>query len=207
MAIFLTVLAVFLMLVGSEFWWRRHITNSEFSRKSVHITIGSFVACWPLYLTWNEIRVLSLCFLVVVGISKYFHVFRAIHSVQRPTLGELYFALAAGAVTFVTDNKWIYLAALLQMSLAAGFAAVLGVRYGRQSYLVFSHRKSMVGTLTFFITSLVILIAYGHLAAVHLSVPFIIGAAALAAVIENLGVAGVDNLLVPVVIAWLLVRY
>lgn len=202
----LTVLAVFLILVASEFWWRRHITHSEFSRKSVHITVGSFVAFWPFYLSWEQIRFLSLGFLIVVGISKYFRLFRAIHSVQRPTMGELYFALAAGAVTFMTQNKWIYMAALLQMSLADGFAAVMGVRYGKQSYLVFSHRKSLVGTLTFFVTSLAVLVGYSYAASVGLSVAFILGTAALAAVIENLGVAGIDNLLVPVAVAWLLVK-
>jgi phytol kinase len=207
MALILTVLFVFVVLLGSEWWWRKRISHSEFSRKFVHITIGSFVAFWPFFLSWNEIRLLSLGFLVVIGLSKYFHVFRAIHSVQRPTLGELYFALAVGLLTFVTQNEWIYMAALLQMSLADGFAAVMGVRFGRQSYLMFSHRKTMVGSLTFFVVSLGILIVYGQLADVHLSPVFIAGAAALAALIENFGVAGLDNLLVPLVITLLLVNY
>ena len=206
MALILTVLAVFIILLGSEWWWRKRITHSEFSRKFVHITVGSFVAFWPFFLSWNEIRLLSLSFLIIIGISKYLHVFKAIHSVQRPTLGELYFALAVGLLTYVTQNEWIYMAALLQMSLADGFAAVMGVRFGKQSYLMFSHRKTLVGSLTFFVTSLLILVAYGHFADVHLSTMFIIAAAALAAVIENFAVAGLDNLLVPLVIAVLLTR-
>lgn len=203
----LTVLAVFLFLLASEFWWRRHIKHSEFSRKAVHITVGSFVALWPFYLDWNQIRLLSVGFLVVVGISKYFRLFRAIHSVQRPTMGELYFALAAGAVTYMTHNKWIYMTSLLQMSLADGFAAVMGVRYGRQSYLVFGHRKSLIGTVTFFVTSWLILAAYTLLTPAHLGPVFMVGAAALAAIVENLAVAGLDNLLVPVMVAWLLVSH
>lgn len=206
MALTLTILAVFLVLLGSELWWRKHIMHSEFSRKFVHITVGSFVAFWPFFLSWNQIRLLSLGFLVVVGVSKYLRLFRAIHSVQRPTWGELYFALAVGLVTLVTHNKWIYMAALLQMSMADGFAAVMGVRFGKP-YLVFAHRKSMIGSLTFFAVSLAILIAYAQLATVHLSPVFIVTAAALAAVIENFAVAGLDNLLVPLVIALLLVRY
>ncbi|MGH7488867.1 MAG: hypothetical protein ACREMY_25190 [bacterium] len=203
----ITVLAVFVVLLASEFWWRRHVKHSEFSRKSVHITVGSFVAFWPFYLDWNQIRLLSVGFLVVVGISKYFRLFRAIHSVQRPTMGELYFALAAGAVTYLTHDHWIYMTALLQMSLADGFAAVMGVRYGKQSYLVFGHRKSLVGSVTFFLTSLAILVGYTLLTPAHLGPVFMVGAAALAAIAENLAVAGVDNLLVPVLIAWLLITH
>lgn len=203
----LTVLGVFLFLLASEFWWRKHIPHSEFSRKSVHIAVGSFVAFWPFYLSWNQIRLLSLAFLIVVGISKYFRLFRAIHSVQRPTMGELYFALAAGAVTYVTHDKWIYMAALLQMSLADGFAAVTGVRYGKQSYLVFGHRKSFVGSVTFFITSLLILVAYTLVSPMHLGFVFMVGAAALAAIVENLAVSGLDNLLIPALIAGLLATH
>ncbi len=202
----LAVLAVLLILIGSEIWWRRHITHGEFSRKFVHITVGSFVAFWPFFLTWNQIRLLSIAFLVVVGVSKYLKLFKAIHSVQRPTMGELYFALAVGALTLITQDKWIYMASLLQMSLADGFAAVMGVRYGRQSYLVFSHRKSVVGTLTFFVTAFVILFAYTLAAGVHLKPAFMVEAAALAAFIENMAVAGLDNLLVPVIIAFLLIN-
>jgi phytol kinase len=207
MNLLLTVLAVLLILLGSELWWRRRISHSEFSRKFVHITVGSFVAFWPFFLDWDQIKFLGAAFLVVVGVSKYLHIFRAIHSVQRPTLGELCFALAVGLVAIMTHDKWIYMAALLQMSLADGFAAVMGVRYGRQSYLVFSHRKSLVGTITFFVTSLAILAAYSHLASAHLGVVFMVGVAALAAIIENLAVAGLDNLFVPIIIAWLLIRY
>ncbi len=198
---------MFLILFGSELWWRKHITHGEFSRKFVHITVGSFVAFWPFFLTWNQIRLLSVGFLVVVGISKYFRLFRAIHSVQRPTMGELYFALAVGAVTIMTHDKWIYATALMQMSLADGFAAVMGVRFGRQSYLVFAHRKTLVGSLTFFATSLAILFAYTQLAVVHMGVAFMVSTAALAALMENLGVAGLDNLLVPVIIAAVLIKH
>lgn len=207
MALILTILAVFLVLLGSELWWQKHVTHSEFSRKFVHITVGSFVAFWPFFLGWNQIRLLSLGFVLVVGVSKYFHIFRAIHSVQRPTWGELYFALAVGLITFITHDEWIYMAALFQMSLADGFAAVMGVRYGKQSYLVFSHRKSVIGSLTFFAVSLAILFCYAQLAGVNLALGFMIGVAVTAAVIENLGVAGLDNLLVPLLVAVLLSRY
>lgn len=207
MALFLTILTIFIILLGSEWWWRRRVTHSEFSRKFVHITVGSFVAFWPFFLSWGQIRFLSLSFFVVVGVSKYFHLFRAIHSVQRPTMGELYFALAVGLTTFITHNEWVYMASLLQMSLADGFAAVVGVRFGRHPYLMFSHRKTVIGTLTFFVVSVAILTAYVSLSGVHLGTLFIAGSAALATAIENFGVGGLDNLLVPLVIALLLTNH
>lgn len=204
MALITVILVVAAILFINEWWWRRRESHSEWSRKFVHITVGSFVAFWPFFLGWDAIKWLSLSFVIVVGVSKYLDVFQAIHSVQRPTWGELYFALAVGLTTTVTHNKWVYMAALLQMSLADGLAAVMGVRYGKQSYLVFGHRKSWLGSLTFFIVSLGILIGYTQLADAAVGPALVVGAAALATVIENLGIRGLDNLLVPLLVAALL---
>jgi phytol kinase len=202
MTILLTVLAVLALILIGEFWWRKQRLHTEFTRKFVHITVGSFVAFWPFFLSWNEIRLLSVAFLVVVGVSKYFHLFRAIHSVQRPTLGELFFALAVGGITLITQDKWIYMTALLQMSLADGFAAVIGTRYGQRfRYIVFGHAKSLLGTLTFFIVSAIILVGFSRKSGIHLSSAFILDLSVAASLIENIGVAGLDNLLVPVLVA------
>lgn len=197
----LAVFAVFLIIIGSEIWWRQKQPHNEFSRKFVHITVGSFVAFWPFFLTWQQIQLLSIAFLVVVGVSKYFNLFQAIHSVQRPTHGELFFALAVGLVPFITHDKWIFMAAILQMGLADGMAAVIGERYGKQSYLVFGHRKSLAGSLTFYIFSLMIMVFYVYGSGVNLSPYVVVGVAAVATGIENLAVKGLDNLLLPVFIA------
>src|SRR5271165_3367094 len=130
MYIILTLLAVLTILLLNEVLWRKKTVHSEFSRKFVHVTVGSFVAFWPFYLTWSQIRLIGLAFLITVVASKVLNIFQAIHSVQRPTWGEAFFALSVILVTYITQNKWIYAAALLQMSLADGLAAVVGIRYG-----------------------------------------------------------------------------
>jgi phytol kinase len=203
MALVLTVIATFILLVANELWFRHHGTPGELSRKFVHITVGSFAAVWPFFLSWDQIRLLSVAFLIVVAASKYFGLFRALHSVQRPTWGEIFFAVVAGVLTLVTQSKGIFAAALLQMSLADGLAAVIGVRYGKRKYYVFGHTKSYEGTATFFIVSLLLLIGYstyGH----HLMPGSIAIIAAFAAIIENVGIRGSDNLLVPLAVAFLL---
>lgn len=198
----LAVAIVFILLCVSELWFRKHKSHSELSRKFVHITVGSFVAFWPFFLSWHQIQFLSLAFLVVVALSRYLHIFQAIHSVQRPTWGELAFAIAVGAVSLITHNKWIYMAALLQMSLADGLAAVIGTQYGkRHKYTVFGHAKSVIGTATFFVISLIILLAYQQLSGMTVPVTTILVLATSASLIENFGVRGLDNLLVPLLIA------
>lgn len=197
-----SVLFVFILLVISEVWWRKRKPHDEFSRKFIHIFVGSFAAFWPFYLSWGWIVGLSSAFIVVVSLSKYFEIFKSIHTVERPTWGEVYFALAVGVLTFVTHDPWIYAVALLHMSLADGLAAVAGVSWGKKTqYLVLGHTKSLVGSSMFFVVSVALLTGYGMLTAQPLQPSLIIGLAALATGIENVAGNGLDNLFIPVWIA------
>jgi len=202
MALTLSIIVVFLLLTGAELWWRRQQPHGEFSRKFVHITVGSFVAFWPFWLPLDDIKLLSLAFLVVVAASKYLHIFQAIHSVQRPTSGEFWFALVVGLLALIHHQPRIYTAALLEMSLADGLAAVIGTRWGNsRRYTVFGSPKTVVGTITFFVVSCAILSYYAAISGA-LSPMILIAPIALAAtILENLAVRGLDNLAVPLFVA------
>ena len=202
MALTLSVIVVFILLVGSELWWRRQQPHGEFSRKFIHITVGSFVAFWPYWLPLNDIKLLSLAFLLVVAASKYLHIFQAIHSVQRPTSGEFWFALVVGLLAMLHSNPRIYAAALLQMSLADGFAAVVGTRWGNaRRYSVFGSPKTVVGTLTFFVVSCLILARYAAISGALSPAILIVPIALAATIMENFAVRGLDNLVVPLFVA------
>lgn len=199
----LSVIFILILLVASELWWRMQEVHGEFSRKFVHITVGSFVAFWPYFLTSKQIMLLSVAFLVSVAVSKYFRIFQAIHSVQRPTLGEFWFALVVGMLAFISNHPHVYTAALLVMALADGLAAVVGTRFGQgQRYAVFGSPKSVVGTSVFLATTCLIL--YGYVAATPgaMALTLILPIAAGATILENVAVfRGLDNLVVPLFIA------
>ncbi|HWT55441.1 MAG TPA: hypothetical protein VN031_00220 [Candidatus Microsaccharimonas sp.] len=198
---------VFVVLCLSEIGWRRGYMTSEVGRKFVHVTVGSFVAFWPFFLSWNQIRLLSVAFMIVVVFSKVFNIFSAIHSVQRPTYGEFFFALVVGLLTFITHSKAVYAAALLQMSIADGMAAIVGVEYGlkqqRWRYFVLGHSKTIIGTVTFFLISAAILFGYSA-DTTRLAWYFVPLLAATTTLIENFGIAGLDNLLAPLFVATVL---
>jgi phytol kinase len=198
-----TVIVILCILLLNEWWWHGR-THGEISRKFVHITVGTFVAFWPLFLTWKQIELLSLVFALVVLVSQKLNIFRAIHSVQRPTWGEIYFAISVGAVAFLTHNPAIYAVALLHMSLADGFAAIVGVKYGaRRAYHVLGATKSVAGSLTFLVVSLAILGAYcAHTGTNFL--PYMPLLAVSATILENIAVRGLDNLIIPALVAWVL---
>lgn len=203
MEIAFVIIAISLFLLLNEWWWRGR-SHGEMSRKSVHMVVGTFAAIWPLFLTWRQIELLSVAFMVGVALSRQFNVFKAIHAVQRPTWGELYFGASVGLIALTTHQPAIYGAALLHMSLADGLAAVIGSSRGhRTTYHLFGAKKSRVGTMVFLVVSLIILLSYSVSTGVNLGLwlPLIVAGATL---LENVAVKGLDNLLVPLFVALML---
>jgi phytol kinase len=201
MILLLAVIAVFIVLVASELLWRQQKIHSEFSRKFVHITVGSLVAFWPYFLSRKEILLLSAAFIAVVLISKKYNVFSSIHTVQRPTNGELYFAIMVGALALANVHPHIFTASLLVMSLSDGFAAVFGTRFGKgNSYKVFGAQKSVVGTFAFFVVTCTILAVYSARTSGTAIGFWVLPLSLATTLIENILKRGLDNLAVPVLI-------
>ena len=104
MYVILSLALIAILLISNELLWRKKSTHKEHQRKIAHILIGTFAAFFPLYMSWTDIRLISLAFLVVVILSKFLNIFSSIHQVERFTLGEICFALAVGGLTFITKN-------------------------------------------------------------------------------------------------------
>lgn len=201
-ALFVVSVTVFWLILIGEYLARLFPRHPEFTRKFVHVTVGSFVAFWPLILTWNQIILMSFAFVTVISISKYFHIFGSIHGIKRATWGEVYFGLSVGLIALITNDGWIYMAALLHMSLADGFAAIIGMRYGKKyRYSVFGSLKSVVGTVTFFAISVTILVFYALHSGYTLGYAPLLALAIATTMLENIGYRGIDNLTVPIVVA------
>jgi phytol kinase len=197
-----TCALVFALLLTAEIGRRKRWLSNELGRKSVHITVGCFVAFWPLFLSWPQIIGLSVAFVMGIAVSRACNIFRAIHSVQRPTWGEVYFAIAVGLLALVTQDGWVYMAALLHMALADGLAAIVGVEFGKATrYKVLGHTKSIVGSATFFVTSLGIIAVYSHVHVVTIMPLVFFAIAGVATLLENISIKGLDNISVPVWVA------
>lgn len=190
------------VLCLGEYGWRKGWLKNEIGRKFTHIIVGSFVAFWPLFLSWYQIFFLSAAFVAVVSASKYFGVFRAIHSVQRPTWGEVFFAVSVGLLALLTRDGWMYMAALLHMSLADGLAAIIGTQFGKKTqYTVLGHTKSVVGSVTFFVVSIIIIAGYSIGTDTSIGLGLLLATSFVATVLENASTRGLDNITVPVWVA------
>ncbi len=195
---------VFGVLVIAEVLWYAKILRDELARKFVHVIVGTFVAFWPYFMSWRQIQIMCLAFLIVVVISKKWSVFNSVHGVKRRTRGEAFFALGIGLSALIAPEPIIFTAAILHLSLADGFAALVGKHYGlRHQYKVRDYTKTLAGTSMFLLTSMVIItgaVLLGGQTVTWPIVPLLIWLPLAATILENLAGGGTDNVLVPLLI-------
>lgn len=207
---FLAAACVGLILLMSEFAWRRLGLRGELARKFVHIFAGTFIAFLPFWMSYHWIAVLGLAFIAGNIINRYTKLFNSIHAVKRVSWGDIFFGLAITLCALFHPSKWVFMAAILQVSLADGLAAITGVSIAKLkgSYKVLGQCKTVYGTLVFFVVSAALLAFTVRIDPAFASPmsqwPLIVMLALLLTAVENIGLYGLDNLLLPLAVVYIL---
>ena len=204
----ISLLVVALVLAGIRvlLWFgeqlRRRHYHPEIVRKFVHISVATFAATWPFFMSWTHIELLSLLLFFGVLASWRYGYFHAVRGVKRQGWGELFFAMSIGFAALLAQDKWVFVAAMLSLGVADGLAAVVGTLFGAgHRYKMFGYTKSRAGTITFWVTALIIIWFCAIVRGPHDSWTTLVWLPPLVTFCENIGVAGLDNILVPILVA------
>lgn len=177
----------------------------EWSRKLVHIGTGAVVPlAWLLGIERDIALAAAALITLLAALNHRLRLLPAVEDVGRRSYGTV----AYGAS--ITLLLWLYwpqqaacaTAGVLVMALGDGLAGLLGSAWPSPSWQVLGQRRSLLGTATMGLASLASL---GCLALVSggpstLGLLAIAGAATL---LEQIALAGLDNLSVPLAVAWL----
>lgn len=197
-----SVLVIAAILLSTELLWRNKTLKRESGRKIIHIAIGAWVACWPLFLPFVDIQLIGFGMFIVVAVSRQLKLFRSIHTVQRTTVGEIFFPLAIVFCAMLTQTPWIFAVAMIHLGVADGLASVVGGRSKRTTFHILGQRKSISGCAAFAGVSLaalsVAVITQHAPASALLIVPI------ATTFIEVISPFGLDDLTVPLATVWLL---
>ena len=202
------VLIVFILLLLAEKIKKHERLNPEIARKFVHISVGSFVAFWPFFMSDYVIYCICAAFVAVILITRFSGLFPSIHKVPRKTWGDILFPVGIAGTLFLANDPWIFTAAILHLSLADGLAALFGEKYGKKNaYKILGYKKTLAGNAAFFVISAAIttgLIWFepGSFATIALPTLFLVPI--FTTTIEALAVRGSDNILVPILLTVLL---
>ena len=177
--------------------------NKELLRKIIHIGVGPLIPLAKfLEINQNLAQYIAALVSILVLINYVYRLFPIIEDIDRKSFGTLFYCLSLFIlITFFWDKDPLSLfAGVFIMTFGDGLAGLLGKNLKSKTWIIFNQKKSLIGTTTMFLVSLIITgsLAYFGNHEISFFLPLI---ALLATTIEQFSIAGIDNLFVPIVSA------
>ena len=201
LALIVCLFGLLVLLIIAEFIGKKKLLKGEYHRKFLHITAGTFIAFWPWLISWRWIQVISLVMVLGMLANHFFNFLNYRGKIGRATYGDILYAVAIFLAAAITHNKIFFALAVLEVAIADGLAAVAGISYGKYwAYKVFGHKKTVIGSMVFWIATVCIfgagilpahdLISLQNYFLILLLVPPIF------TLVENISLFGLDNLVI-----------
>lgn len=176
------------------------------NRKIIHIISSFIILLFPYFLDVWQIVILSLFFCFVFIISKISGFLPIINRVKRVSLGEIFYPLGVmiSAIIFLSQGQVLaFQFGILVLGLSDAMANIVGDILGYYKINLAWSKKSLEGSLAFFITTLliIILILGSNFDYLNLNNYFLL--ALILTLIEFLLFFGLDNLILPTISSYL----
>ena len=175
--------------------------NKETIRKIIHIGIGPLIPIAQfLKIDQNSALIFTGIISLIVLINYVYRLFPTIEDVGRRSYGTLFYCLSIFILIYLFWNKDPYslITGFFVMTFGDGLAGLVGKSVSSKSWIFFKQKKSLFGTLTMFLTSLIVVFSiggYGQQNSFNLNYFTL---AFLATILEQLSVLGIDNFIVPI---------
>ena len=184
----------------------RHFKH-ELSRNFVHIMAANWWILVMIYVDNFAFVVASALVFVVINTLNVFY--KWIPSIlahgKLEQWGAVYYSIAlfllAATTYFNLDLKMVGGVGILALGYGDGLASLVGQRFGRHPYTVFKGHKSLEGSLTMGVSTMVVLGLFFAFFKVSLPFMTLLSLAVIAMVVEALSPYGLDNLFVPLITA------
>lgn len=190
-----------LLLFLVELTKRKFALQTSLTRRAAHIGTAIVAGVAPLFVSQQEIILVSFVFAVGLFFSRQLRLLTAIHTVARHTLGEIYLPLgvALAALVFLPHDIHAFQFGVFVMGISDALAGFVGERFGKHIVSVVSIRKSIEGSVTFFLSTLLITLLFAPAIGYQIIViPLFL------MFLEFILIYGLDNLFLPVIAGLLL---
>ena len=177
--------------------------SREIVRKIIHIGIGPLIPIAQfLKIDQNSALIFTGIISLMVLINYTYKLFPTIENVERKSYGTIFYCLSLFILIWFFWDKDPYslIAGFFIMTFGDGLAGLIGKSFNSKSWIIFKQKKSLFGTLTMFLVSLIVvsLIGYAQQNSFNLNYFTI---ALFATVLEQFSVLGIDNFIVPILSA------
>lgn len=209
----ISIFFVSIIIFMSETLFKKNKLDSSIIRKLVHILIGVATSFSPFIFNSNLLPIcLALTFILINYLALNNNFMNSIHSIRRKSYGTTFFPLSFLILSiFFWEYKTYFLLSFMILSFSDPIASIIGenIKNPRTFYLI-SDRKSIEGSITFFIVSIIILF-FGSSLLLTLSLPskifFSVFIAIGATIAEMCSSKGSDNISVPIISILLMITY
>lgn len=182
--------------------------EKEISRKYIHIMLSNI---WFISMTFFDnfiiAAILPMIFVIINALSFKYNIIKIMEREDKKEgIGTVYYAISLtilSLVTFYIQKPILALPGILIMGYGDGLAAVIGQNVKSKKYNIFGSTKSIAGSITMFVVSLIISIAIFLFIGVEGLILKSIFIAVIATILEGISIKGLDNITVPLVITLL----
>jgi phytol kinase len=203
----LFVVALAAVMCGMRLAQKRFAIHPELSRKIVHISLGLATLSFPWLFreSWPVVALAALTVAIMAALrwvpSLQSLFGEVLGGVRRFSLGEFYYPIAVATVFVLSQgDPLLFCVPLLILTLADAVAALIGVRYGTRRFVTIDTKKSVEGSVAFFMvaffTAHVPLLLWTQTGRAE-SLLIALTLALLVMILEAVSWRGLDNLLIP----------
>ena len=179
--------------------------GKEVTRKYIHIMLSNI---WFISLAFFDnfiiAAILPMLFVIINSLSYKYNLIKIMEREDKKEgIGTVYYAISLtilSLVTFYINKPILALPGILIMGYGDGLAAVVGQSIKSKSFNIFGSTKSIAGSTTMFIVSLIISVLIFAFIGVDYLIAKSILIAFIATILEAISVKGLDNITVPIII-------
>ena len=194
------LLYLFLIFSVSEVFKKFNDDSKEIVRKIIHIGIGPLIPIAQfLKINQNSALIFTGIVSLMVFINYNYKLFPTIEDVERKSYGTLFYCLSLFILIYLFWDKDPYalISGFFIMTFGDGLAGLIGKSFNSKSWIFFKQKKSLYGTITMFLTSLIVVCSIGYSQQNSLNLNYFT-IAFIATLLEQFSVLGIDNFIVPI---------
>jgi len=174
--------------------------SKEIVRKIIHIGMGPLIPIAQfLKIDQNSALIFTGIVSMMVLFNYTYKIFPSIEDVERKSYGTIFYCISLFILILLFWDKDPYglIAGFFIMTFGDGLAGLIGKSFNSRSWIIFKQKKSLLGTLTMFLTSLIIICLLGYSQQSSFNLNYF-AIAFLATVLEQFSALGIDNFIVPI---------
>ena len=194
------LLYLFLIFLISIFFKKYNEDSRENIRKIIHIGIGPLIPIAQfLKINQNSALIFTGIVSLMVFINYTYKLFPTIEDVERKSYGTLFYCLSLFILIYLFWDKDPYalISGFFIMTFGDGLAGLIGKSFNSKSWIFFKQKKSLYGTTTMFLTSLIVVCSIGYSQQNSLNLNYFT-IAFIATLLEQFSILGIDNFIVPI---------